>query len=94
MGAIAENYVAQSLTATGYDLYYWVSGNTAELDFLLQKDGIITVIEVRHDMNTKSKSLSEFLKRYQPDRAYKASLKNFGRAENFIAIPLYSVFCI
>ena len=94
MGAIAENYVAQSLTAAGYNLYYWVSGNTAELDFILQKDGLITVIEVKHDTNTKSKSLSEFLRRYQPDRAFKVSLKNFGRAEHYIAIPLYSVFCI
>lgn len=94
MGAIAENYVAQALNAAGYDLYYWVSGNTAELDFILQKDGLITVVEVKHDTNTKSKSLSEFLRRYQPDRAFKVSLKNFGRADHYIAIPLYSVFCI
>lgn len=94
MGAIAENYVAQALTAKGYHLYYWSSGNSAELDFLLQKEGLIIAIEVKHDTNTKSKSMSEFLKRYKPDRAYKISLKNFGQAENFTAIPLYSVFCL
>jgi predicted AAA+ superfamily ATPase len=94
MGAIAENYAAQALTAKGYPLYYWSSGNTAELDFILQKDGIITAIEVKHDANTKSKSMSEFLKKYHPDRAFKISLKNFGKADNFTAIPLYSMFCI
>lgn len=94
MGAIAENYVSQALTAQGYNLYYWSSGNSAELDFLLQKDGIITAIEVKHDVNTKSKSMSEFLKRYKPNKAYKVSLKNFSKAENFMSIPLYSMFCL
>ncbi|MDD3173722.1 MAG: AAA family ATPase [Herbinix sp.] len=94
MGAIAENYVAQALTAKGHNLYYWSSGNSAELDFLLQKNGEITAIEVKYDTNTKSKSMSEFLKRYKPDKAYKVSLKNFGKADNFVAIPLYAMFCI
>lgn len=37
MGAVTENYVAQQLAAKGYDLYYWESSSTAELDFVLQK---------------------------------------------------------
>ncbi len=37
MGAVAENYVAQQLAAKGYDLYYWESSSTAELDFVLQR---------------------------------------------------------
>ena len=36
MGAVTENYVAQQLAAKGYDLYYWESSSTAELDFVLQ----------------------------------------------------------
>jgi predicted AAA+ superfamily ATPase len=47
MGAVAENYVAQQLAAKGYDLYYWESKNTAELDFVLQRDGEIIGVEVK-----------------------------------------------
>lgn len=94
MGALVENYVAQALTAMGYTLHYWTSGNSAELDFLLQKGGEITAIEVKKGTHSKSRSLSEFLKRYQPDRAMKLSLNNFGKGEGFQSVPLYAVFCI
>ena len=37
-GALAENYVAQTLKANGYDLYYWTSDSpVAEVDFVIQK---------------------------------------------------------
>ena len=41
IGAVTENYGAQQLAAKGYDLYYWESSSTAELDFARQKDNQI-----------------------------------------------------
>ena len=58
MGAIVENYVAQSLKVNGFDLHYWTSKDTAEIDFIIQyKDNIIPV-EVKTGTNTRSRSLN------------------------------------
>ena len=94
MGAITENYVAQALVAKGYDLYYWTSENIAELDFVLQRQGMRTAVEVKKGTRTQAKSLTMFIKRYKPDRAIKLSLNNFGIADGFAAVPLYAAFCL
>jgi len=46
MGALAENFIAQSLAANGHNLYYWTSEQSAELEFVLQKDMDIIGVEV------------------------------------------------
>ena len=38
LGALMENYVASQLKANGYDLYYWTSEYSAELDYVIVKD--------------------------------------------------------
>ncbi|MDR0887626.1 MAG: DUF4143 domain-containing protein [Candidatus Methanoplasma sp.] len=93
-GMMAENYVSQALTANGFELNYWTSGNKAELDFVLQKAGKITAIEVKSGTHTRSRSLDEFLKLYSPDEAYRITMKNFGEKDRFYPIPLYATFCI
>lgn len=55
-GALTENYVAQQLTATGSDLYYWVSGNQAEVDFIVKHDDQLIPLEVKAEVNTKAKA--------------------------------------
>ncbi|MEG0875201.1 MAG: ATPase, partial [Clostridiales bacterium] len=76
-----------------YKLHYWTSKYTAELDFILQKEDKIIGIEVKKGEHTKSKSLNEFIKIYSPDEAIRLSLKNFGKSQNIISIPLYAAFC-
>lgn len=34
-GALVENYIAQVLATKGYNIYYWSSGNKAEIDFVI-----------------------------------------------------------
>lgn len=94
MGAVTENYVAQQLVAKGYDLYYWESSNTAELDFVLQKDNQIIGVEVKKGEHVRSRSLSVFVNSYKPAYSIRLSLKNFGENEELKAVPLYAVFCI
>lgn len=94
LGSVAENYVAQALTATGHNLYYWTSKGRAELDFVVQKDGVITAIEVKKGLHTQSKSFNMFIEQYKPHRAIRLSGKNFGGNEKFWAVPLYAAFCI
>jgi predicted AAA+ superfamily ATPase len=107
MGAVAENYVASALAASGHPLYYWQSDNTAEIDFLLQKEGSIIPVEVKAGMHTKSRSLSVFAGKYKTEYAIRISAKNFGFEKSsssleeqsgtplrIKSVPLYAVFCI
>lgn len=93
IGAMTENYVAQELTAKGYNLFYWSSEHTAELDFVLQKENCIYGIEVKKGEHTKSKSLGIFSEKYSNTHPIRFSSKNFGMTDKVKAIPLYAVFC-
>lgn len=94
LGALTENYVATQLTANGYDLYCWTSEYSAELDFVIMKDQKVYGIEVKKGEHVRSKSLSQFIKKYHPYRAVRFSAKNFGDENGIWSIPLYAAFCI
>lgn len=93
-GGMAENYVCLSLIANGYQCYYWQSDRGAEVDFVIQSKGRIIPIEVKSADNTRAKSLTEYIKSYQPDYAIKLSTKNFGFENGKKTVPLYATFCI
>ena len=95
-GVIAENFVANQLVCNGFDLYYYRSNNTSEVDFLLYtKDGIIPV-EVKAGNATQSKSLKLYIKKFKPKYAIRISTKDFGYdpKTNIKSIPLYATFLI
>ncbi|MBA4507435.1 ATP-binding protein [Clostridium sporogenes] len=94
-GALTENYVCFSLNANGYTPYYWESKGNAEVDFLIQdKDGCIIPIEVKAAEHVRSKSLQQYIKKYQPKYAIRVSGKNFGFENGIKSIPLYATFLI
>ncbi|MCD8150466.1 MAG: ATP-binding protein [Clostridiales bacterium] len=95
-GALAENYVAQTLAACGHKLFYWTSDSpTAEVDFLLQKKGIVIPVEVKYDVNVHAKSMRHFSNMYHPEEMIRISARNFGQDEQGLcSIPLYAVFCM
>ena len=95
-GVIAENFVANQLVCNGFDLYYYRSNNTSEVDFLLYtKDGIIPV-EVKAGNATQSKSLKLYIEKFKPKYAIRVSTKDFGYdpKTNIKSIPLYATFLI
>ena len=94
IGSLAENYIAQTLSANGYPLYYWASEHTAELDFVIQKEADIIGIEVKKGIKTRSKSLNAFESKYSPAYSIRFSEKNFGQNESIRAIPHYAAFCV
>ncbi len=94
LGALTENYVAEQLKANGYDLYYWCSEYSAELDFVIIKEQKIYGIEVEKGEHVRSKSLSQFIAKYHPYRAVRFSAKNFGDENGIWSIPLYAAFCL
>ncbi len=93
-GMLAESYVATQLTANGFDLHYWDSNNTAEVDFVIQLQGEAIPVEVKSADNVRAKSLKTFVSRYHPKYSIRISTRNFGFENDRQSIPLYAVFCI
>lgn len=95
-GALTENFVMTELAALGLRPYFWRSGNTAEVDFIVEQDGEIIPIEVKSAENTRAKSLSRFITSYSPHTALKFSLKNIGRNETgqtaLWSLPLWMIW--
>lgn len=87
-GAITENYVLQSLlTQLDYKPAYWVSGNTAEVDFIIQVENHIIPIEVKSDENVKSRSLTLYQQKFNPLLRIRYSLKNLSYRDGLLNIP-------
>lgn len=62
-GMMAENFVAEQLVANGFSLYYWTSGNSAEIDFVIQQDSYSIPIEVKSSDNVKAKKFTNIHKK-------------------------------
>lgn len=93
-GGMVENYVCSQLTASGYTNYYWISDRSAEVDFIIQRQGQIIPIEVKAADNTRAKSLGVYMQMFKPAYAIKVSIKNFGFEDGKKTVPLYAAFCI
>jgi predicted AAA+ superfamily ATPase len=94
LGGITENYIANTLSYKGYELFYWTSESKAEVDFIIHKDSSIIPIEVKAGENTRSLSLNTYRKKYNPDYSIRISMKNFGFENGIKSVPLYAAFCI
>lgn len=91
-GSLAENYVLCELVkSVDETLYYWSSGNTAEVDFVLQAGSEIVPIEVKSERNVKARSLAEYRKKYAPRYSVKTSMKNEVNGDEVLNIPLYLI---
>lgn len=89
-GALTENYILQSLICQFEEVpRYWTSGNKAEVDFLLQIENEIIPVEVKSNLNIKSKSLFYYREKYQPAVCLRYSLNNLQYANGIINIPLF-----
>ena len=89
-GALAENYVLQSLVMQfGKSLKYWSSGNKAEIDFIFQHHNKIIPVEVKADTNVTGKSLVQYEKQYKPSIRLRYSMLNLRKDGNLLNIPLF-----
>ena len=94
-GPLAENYVANALVCNDFECYYWESDGKAEVDFVVQTGGGDCIpVEVKSSENVRSKSLQQFVLKYNPQYSIRVSAKNFGFENGIKSIPLYAVFCI
>lgn len=91
-GSMTENYILCELLKSVDDTaYYWSSGNTAEVDFIIQSGAEIVPIEVKSEKNVKARSLAEYRKKYEPKYSVKTSMKIDTTGEDVLNIPLYLI---
>jgi len=57
-------------------------------------NGEVIPIEVKSSENVRSKSLQQFVSKYNPPYSIRFSTKNFGLENNIKSIPLYGAFCV
>ncbi len=102
-GALAENYVMQSLRCNEIKTFYWTpEGNgRGELDFVFQNSAAQAIpIEVKSTRNVTAKSLAKFVREGHSPYAYRLSERNFGLdtvADTNVplrSLPLYAAFAI
>lgn len=95
-GAFTENYVLTELIAQSRHPYFWRSGNTAELDFLLEDQDRIIPIEAKAEIRTRAKSYSQYCNKYKTNLGFKFSLKNVGDhmvgETKTYSVPLYLIW--
>ena len=92
-GALTEQYVFQQLKMhKDIDIYYWSADNSSgEIDFIVQKEGVITPIEVKSSENLQSKSLLSFIKRHPELKGLRFSMSEYKDQEWMKNKPLYSI---
>lgn len=89
-GALSENYILQSLlTQFEGKPSYWTSGNTAEIDYIIQLQNELIPIEVKSGESVRSRSLSVYSEKYQPKISVRFSLKNLTLNNGLLNIPLF-----
>jgi predicted AAA+ superfamily ATPase len=98
-GALAEQFAGQEFLASGLEnLYYWsreAKSSSAEVDYLLVRNGGICPVEIKGGAAGKLRSLHLLLKEY-PDveRGYVLSTAPYGEipSQKIVFLPLYYAY--
>lgn len=91
-GALFENAVAQELIAKGIAAYYFSSKKQGEIDFVIERNGVVCPIEVKSGKDYKRHSALENIlseKNYNIEEAFVFSNANVETVEKRIYMPVY-----
>ena len=96
-GMIMENYVAQTLKANGYELFYYYKNdneiieNNMKIDFLIVQDKKLNPIEVKSSSYKKHTSIDRFKNKYKKNvgTRYVLHTKDLSVDGDIIYLPLY-----
>lgn len=102
LGYMYENIVAQTLTASGYKLYYhtWPTASgkhSYEIDFLLSKNSKLIPIEVKSSAYKTHASLDAFCEKFSSRLAndrYLIYTKDYAKEGNVTYLPAYLTFLL
>ncbi len=88
-GALTENYVLNELVSSDLNPFFWRSKQSAEVDFVCRINRHLVPIEVKSNINVRSRSLQVYLDKYKPAHAVRLSMKNAGTEPPLLSTPLY-----
>ena len=102
LGYMYENIVAQTLTASGYKLYYhtWPTASgkhSYEIDFLLSKNSKLIPIEVKSSAYKTHASLDAFCEKFSSrlsNGRYLIYTKDYAKEGNVTYLPTYLTFLL
>lgn len=90
-GAFTELYVFTQLKSMGQSLYYHaVDNSTIEIDFLTQWRNRVVPIEVKAEVNVKSKSLRTFISNHPELKGLRYSMLPYEAHDWMVNVPLYA----
>ena len=89
-GALTEQYVCQQLVACGITPYYWTSGSTAELDFVVSRREGVVPIEVKAEENLRARSLRLVHERYGL-HGVRTSMSGYREQDWMTNVPLWAI---
>ena len=92
-GALTEQFVMQQLsTLSNMQVYYYTNDRGAcEIDFLLDNGDAAIPLEVKAEVNLKSKSLKTYCNKYQPDIAIRTAMTDYKEESWLTNLPLYAI---
>ena len=90
-GAFTELFVFTQLKACGLPIYYHSTENSSiEIDFITQRNDKVVPIEVKAEVNVKSKSLRTFIGKHPDLKGLRLSMKPYQEQEWMVNKPLYA----
>ena len=98
-GSMAETFtgiemIKYSNVYTKAQLYYWhreKRGSSAEVDYLIEKDGQVITVEVKSGSTGKMQSLNLFIDEKKSSKGIRISLENFSEYGKISIVPLYAI---
>jgi uncharacterized protein len=75
-------------------LYYWhreKRGSTAEVDYLIEQQGLVVPVEIKSGSTGKMQSMYWFLEEKKAPRGIRLSLENFSAYDKILVVPLYAI---
>jgi hypothetical protein len=91
-GALTENYMACTLSSKGHSLHYYDRKSRQELDFIIEENNKITIIEVKSGVDYKRHASLDAAMATFPSRVGRAivfSAHNVERDQDVLYLPLY-----
>ena len=98
-GAVAEQFAGQELIAchspyTKAELFYWgrdAKNSSAEVDYIIEKEGHIIPVEIKSGFTGRMKSLYMFISKYNSETALKISQAPYKKDNPITFLPFYAI---
>lgn len=95
-GALTEQYVCQQLkTIDDSAVYYYTNDRgSCEVDFVVDMGNMIVPVEVKAEVNLKSKSLKTYREKFSPEISVRTSMADYKKEAGLVNLPLYAISLI